>query len=83
MASAQSRVQLSSSEGGSCGAQHSALFPRLPSYDGTWFNQSHFVGGGCTINVAWLIVGTRRQIGATVYSTSGILVHTFGGSRPV
>ena len=40
------------------------------------------LAGGCAINVAWRAAGIRRQVGATV-PTSGILVHIFGGSRPV
>jgi len=57
-------------------------FPHLPSYDGLvrpivsrWRGLCH------KCRVAY--PGSRRQIGATVYTTNSILVHTFGDSSPV
>lgn len=69
--------------GGCCGA-HILFpsFPHLPSHDGPvrpivsrWRGLCH------KCRVAY--PGSRRQIGATVFTTNSILVHTFGGSRPV
>jgi len=63
------------------------LFPSLPSYslpdEGVARPIASRWRGLCHKCRVAFSLGSRRQIGATVYAIGGILARTFGGSRPV